>query len=69
MAGADISGLSSRSQLAIVGEALRRVKGKSVAKQLWTPQPGAQYDGYHCPADELFYGGSAGGGKQICCWG
>ena len=63
MAGRDISGLSSRAQLAIVSEAIRRVKGKSLAKRIWTPQPGAQYDGYICEADELFYGGSAGGGK------
>ena len=63
MAEMDISGLSSRSQIAIVSEAIRRVKGKKVAKTLWTPQPGAQYDGYICEADELFYGGSAGGGK------
>lgn len=29
----------------------------------WTPNPGPQTDAYHCEADELFYGGSAGGGK------
>ena len=70
MAGRDISGLSSRAQLAIVSEAIRRVKGKSLAKRIWTPQPGAQYDGYICEADELFYGGSAGvEEKRICSWG
>ena len=63
MAGTDISGLSSRAQFAIVSEAIRRVKGKSLAKQIWTPQPGAQYEGYDCVTDELFYGGQAGGGK------
>lgn len=30
---------------------------------LWTPQAGRQADAYHCLADELFYGGAAGGGK------
>jgi hypothetical protein len=29
----------------------------------WTPLPGPQTDAYHCQADELFYGGAAGGGK------
>ncbi len=32
-------------------------------KALWTPLPGPQTDAYHCLADELFYGGAAGGGK------
>ena len=30
---------------------------------LWSPQPGAQSDAYNSDADELFYGGAAGGGK------
>ena len=30
---------------------------------LWVPNPGPQYDAYYCEADELFYGGQAGGGK------
>jgi len=29
----------------------------------WKPLPGAQTQGYECEADELFYGGAAGGGK------
>jgi hypothetical protein len=31
---------------------------------LWTPLPGPQTLAYHTPADELFYGGAAGGGKS-----
>ena len=33
------------------------------AKFLWAPNPGPQADAYDCQADELFYGGQAGGGK------
>src|SRR6266481_1499150 len=29
----------------------------------WSPNPGAQARAYGCEADELFYGGQAGGGK------
>lgn len=29
----------------------------------WVPNPGPQTDAYFCEADELFYGGQAGGGK------
>lgn len=34
----------------------------------WVPNPGPQTDAYYCQADELFYGGSGGGGKTalIC---
>jgi hypothetical protein len=31
---------------------------------LWTPNDGPQKDAYDCGADELFYGGQAGGGKS-----
>lgn len=30
----------------------------------WVPNPGAQAEAYYCKADELYYGGSAGGGKS-----
>jgi hypothetical protein len=30
----------------------------------WIPNPGPQELAYFCPADELFYGGQAGGGKS-----
>lgn len=29
----------------------------------WAPQPGRQAEAYHSPADVVFYGGAAGGGK------
>lgn len=31
---------------------------------LWTPQPGPQTAGLHCPVEEIFYGGARGGGKS-----
>lgn len=39
-------------------EALEQTRGK-----LWVPNPGPQIAAYYCEADELFYGGEAGGGK------
>jgi len=36
---------------------------KSTRHILWTPNDGPQRDAYECEADELFYGGQAGGGK------
>lgn len=41
---------------------LRKV-AKTYVERVWTPQPGPQYDAYHSLADELLYGGAAGGGK------
>jgi len=35
----------------------------ATASMKWIPNPGPQTEAYHCKADELFYGGSAGGGK------
>ena len=32
-------------------------------KELWTPNPGQQTEAFESEADELFYGGQAGGGK------
>lgn len=37
---------------------------KATATMLWVPNPGPQTDAYFCKADELFYGGQAGGGKS-----
>jgi len=35
---------------------------------VWRPNPGPQTDAYFCEADELFYGGQAGGGKtDVVC--
>jgi hypothetical protein len=39
-------------------EALEQTRGK-----LWIPNPGPQTAAFYCEADELFYGGEAGGGK------
>jgi hypothetical protein len=36
---------------------------KREPQTLWTPLPGPQTDAYNCTADQLFYGGAAGGGK------
>ncbi len=35
-----------------------------VGAQAWLPNAGPQTDAYFCKADELFYGGQAGGGKS-----
>lgn len=36
----------------------------TIARHLWIPNPGPQTRAFYCEADELFYGGSAGGGKS-----
>lgn len=36
---------------------------KQTAGLIWVPNPGPQTDAFFCEADELFYGGEAGGGK------
>jgi hypothetical protein len=38
-------------------------------KVYWMPQDGPQIEGYTCPADETFFGGSRGGGKSDCLIG
>lgn len=42
---------------------------KQTAGQLWFPLPGPQSDAYYSEADEVYYGGSAGGGKTDLCLG
>jgi hypothetical protein len=37
---------------------------KSTATMAWIPNPGPQTQAFLCEADELFYGGEAGGGKS-----
>lgn len=37
-----------------------------LATRTWTPNPGPQTDAYFSLADEVFYGGQAGGGKLQC---
>lgn len=36
---------------------------KATADMPWIPNPGPQFDAYYSEADELFFGGGAGGGK------
>src|SRR6476661_6317777 len=36
---------------------------KSTATMAWVPNPGPQTQAFLCEADELLYGGEAGGGK------
>src|SRR3989304_781270 len=53
-----------RSVLASI--ALQRVEALQALRSVelaWRPNPGPQTDAIECQADELFYGGSAGGGK------
>jgi hypothetical protein len=34
-----------------------------ISREVWLTLPGPQLEAYYSEADELFYGGSAGGGK------
>lgn len=54
-----LSGLTP-AQLAAVEKEVMAATGD----QLWVPNPGPQTEAYYCEADELFYGGQAGGGKS-----
>lgn len=42
---------------------IRRLADKATAHMKWIPNPGPQTDAYDCLADQLLYGGEAGGGK------
>ncbi|MEM7637405.1 MAG: terminase, partial [Pseudomonadota bacterium] len=42
---------------------VRREVMQRTADMAWIPNPGPQTDAYYCEADELLYGGEAGGGK------
>lgn len=53
-----LDALPSEERDEIVRAAENATKG-----MLWLSNPGAQTDAYFSPADELFYGGQAGGGK------
>ena len=44
--------------------ALMEAVTAATADMVWLPQPGPQSDAYFTEADELFYGGQAGGGKS-----
>jgi hypothetical protein len=47
-----------------LGELLRLLEAEEATAPLWTPQPGPQTMAYNSEADEVYYGGSAGGGKS-----
>lgn len=51
--------VSLDKQQEILSEAL-----KATENYRWVPNPGPQTEAYFCKADELFYGGQAGGGKS-----
>jgi hypothetical protein len=53
-----LTGMPESDKAAVV-EAALQVTGE----QPWVPNPGPQTDAWYCEADELFYGGQAGGGK------
>ena len=53
-----LSTVSDKDKAALVGEAYQATKG-----MMWLPNPGPQTDAYLSEADEVFYGGQAGGGK------
>lgn len=38
---------------------------RATGSMRWVPNPGPQTEAYFCEADELFYGGQAGGGKAL----
>jgi hypothetical protein len=40
-----------------------KLADKATAGMRWIPNPGPQMDAYDCQADQLLYGGEAGGGK------
>lgn len=60
---AALEGLPESDRAQVIAEAAEATK-----EMLWVPNPGPQTDAYFCDADELFYGGQAGGGKSalIC---
>lgn len=45
-------------------EALLETATKTVGERVWMPNPGPQTTAHFTEADELFYGGQAGGGKS-----
>ena len=56
---ASLGALDDESKKESIDLALAGTKGMR-----WVPNPGPQTDAYFSQADELFYGGSAGGGKS-----
>jgi hypothetical protein len=44
-------------------ERVSQLARKSMATRVWVPNAGPQTEAYYSEADEIFYGGEAGGGK------
>jgi hypothetical protein len=53
-----LAALPEKDRQELAREALEATKD-----MVWIPNPGPQTDAFYCEADELFYGGQAGGGK------
>ena len=45
---------------------IERLALDATAHMKWVPNPGPQTDAYFSEADEIFFGGQAGGGKDLC---
>lgn len=58
---AQLSELPEKERAALESEVAAKIAADG---QKWIPNSGPQTDAYYCEADELFYGGSAGGGKS-----
>lgn len=56
---AKLGALPEEAKQDVIKQALAATDG-----QMWVPNPGPQTEAYFSEADELFYGGSAGGGKS-----
>ncbi|MGI9505579.1 MAG: hypothetical protein ACR2RE_21285 [Geminicoccaceae bacterium] len=65
MAKADPDKLAMLREMARNKALARLAKLKGFGSKLWAPNDGRQTDAYWCEADELFYGGGAGGGKAL----
>lgn len=61
---AQLDGLPSAERESLLREVIANTKGMR-----WFPNPGPQTKAYHSLADQLLYGGSAGGGKSDLCIG
>jgi len=54
-----VGDMSPEAKAAVTKDAVEATK-----HLVWVPNPGPQLDAWNCEADELFVGGSAGGGKS-----